>query len=136
MILTVVFCVCIPVLTDLASCTGAMLEFVQAQSVLPETSELGAKARINNIVKAIEDYASDNDGFLPENFDDLMGQDPPYLLPGAYEEGIEGYQFSITTELNNYKIIATPIECGQTGNKIFIKERGKELIEQSCETSS
>jgi hypothetical protein len=113
-----------------------MLVFAQVQSMFPETSELGAKARINNIVTAIEDYASDNDGFLPENFDDLMGQDPPYLLPGAYEEGIEGYQFSITTELDNYKVIATPIECHQTGNKIFIKERGKELIEQSCETTS
>ena len=125
-----------PVFTDLASCDEALLEFSETQGMFPETSELGAKERINNIATAIEDYASDNDGFLPENFDDLMGQDPPYLLPGAYEEGIEGYQFSITIELDNYKVIATPIECGQTGNKIFIKERGKELIEQSCETTS
>ncbi|MFA5271614.1 MAG: hypothetical protein WC412_04660, partial [Candidatus Omnitrophota bacterium] len=120
---------------DSINCYGTV-EVADTQDIFSQTSELRAKEIIKIITAAIENYAVDNQGFLPENFDDLMGQDPPYLEPESYEDGVDGYIFSIVTGLDSYKVTATPVECGKTGSKIFIQERGKELIEQLCEVTT
>jgi hypothetical protein len=121
---------------DPAKCQGLFYEIAETQGLSLDSGELNAKEVIKTIVAAIENYAADNQGFYPENFDDLMGQDPPYLVPDEYEDGIEGYQFSIVTELDSYSVIATPVQCGVTGNKIFTQARGKELSEQLCELTT
>jgi len=124
------------VFVNSAKCQDVFYEIVETQGLSLDDGEFHAKETIKTIVAAIENYGADNQGFYPENFDDLMGQNPPYLTPGDYEDGIEGYIFSIVTELDSYKVIATPVQCGVTGNKIFIQERGKELVEQLCEVTT
>lgn len=124
------------IFVDSAKCQAGFYEIAQTQGLSLEDGELHAKETIKAIVTAIENYSADNQGFYPENFDDLMGQEPPYLTPDNYEDGMEGYIFSIITELDSYKVIATPVQCGETGNKIFIQERGKELVEQLCEVTT
>lgn len=121
---------------DLANCQSGFYEIAKTQGLDLESSDFHAKEIIKTIVAAMENYAADNQGFYPDSFDDLMGQDSPYLVPDNYEGGIGGYLFSITTELDSYKVMATPVQCGVTGRKIFIQERGKELVEKLCEVTT
>ena len=86
-----------------------------------EANENGARTRVKTIVLLCEMYKSDN-GHYPNDESDLLNAKPPYSQQAYNNKEIHGYNYSIEFRLDRYKIIATPVECGKTGNKIFIAE--------------
>jgi len=92
-----------------------------------KANDLSAKAAIQLISTAIETYRAVNDGKYPDKEEVLLNSNPPYLSQSYNKKDLQGYIFSLELRPDGYKIIATPEECGKTGNKIFIANSLKDI---------
>jgi len=90
-----------------------------------------AKASVVAIAKAIDSYAAAK-GEYPEDELALKYASPPYLADTYDKKDISGYSYSVQISHGGYKIIANPLKCRLSGNKIFTLESGKDLSEQDC----
>lgn len=95
-------------------------------------AENNAKANIMLIADAIEKYAEKNEVY-PNAEDDLLSSTPPYLSRPYDGEEIDGYKYSLELDSMHYKISALPIDCGNTGSKIFELNTGGAIIESNCQ---
>ena len=86
-----------------------------------EANEKGAKSRVKMIVLASERYKSVN-GHYSKSEEDLINAKPPYLPQSYNNREINEYKYSIDFNSDGYKIVATPVKCGEGGNKVFIAE--------------
>ncbi|MDD5135993.1 MAG: hypothetical protein PHX20_00255 [Candidatus Omnitrophica bacterium] len=89
-----------------------------------KANEQSAIVNIKLIIGAIDLYQIDNDKY-PLSDSDLT----PYLNTSYNGKEMVGYRYSIEYKSDGYKVIATPVERGKTGNKIFTAENGKSISE-------
>jgi len=97
-----------------------------------EAIEKAAKDDVRIIASESERYAIYSNGIFPSSLNDLVNS-KPFFMPVSIAEGNGRYKYFLESKPNYYKIVAVPLECGRTGNKVFIKERDKEIIEQNCQ---
>ena len=91
-----------------------------------------AKLALRTIATAYETYYADNNTY-PSSIAELTETDPPYLEYESIELATKNYYFNCQTEdAYNYICIATPIQCGVTGTKIFKIDNSFEIYEEDC----
>lgn len=95
-------------------------------------NESMAKSILETISSASENYAIKNNGNYPADETSLTYADPAYLNQAYNNRTTAGYTFTEEFNSRGYKIIATPAECGVTGNKIFIMETGGKIDSKNC----
>lgn len=91
-----------------------------------------AKASVKTISTAIETYAVANNGKYPDSEYELVYKNPAYLSQSYNEKEIAGYRYFLDLTTNTYKIVAEPVSCNVTGNKVIVLEKGGELQEKDC----
>jgi type II secretory pathway pseudopilin PulG len=91
-----------------------------------------AKASVRTISTAIETYAAANNGKYPDSEYELVYKNPAYLSQSYNEKEIAGYRYFLDLATNTYKIVAEPVSCNVTGNKVIVLEKGGELQEKDC----
>lgn len=91
-----------------------------------------AQASVRAISTAIETYAVANDGKYPASEYDLVYKNPAYLSQSYNEKEIAGYRYFLDLATDTYKIVAEPVRCNVTGNKIVMLEKGGEIQEKDC----
>jgi len=107
----------------------AIPNFLKARQ---NANEAAAQLTIRVISSAIETYRVSNNGNYPLDERSLIGSTPPYLRE-AYNNTIKhGYIFFEDFQPNGYKIMATPTDCGITGEEIFTMETNGVLSSQRC----
>lgn len=82
-------------------------------------NEAAAKGTLRIIANAFEMYIIVNNEY-PATEEDLIAPNtsPPYLNRSYDGQIVRGYQYDY--QLNNgYTVVATPEDCGRTGNKTF-----------------
>jgi len=89
-------------------------------------------ASLKSISSALESYASKNNNVYPQSEESLLNLKPPYLPFPYNNRKMYGYLFMEELGPSGYKITATPVECGVTGNKIYTIETGGKLSESGC----
>lgn len=132
-------CLIAAVVGMVASFFGFFFIFLLAAIAIPNllrarlnAGEAAAQQNLRTISVAIETYRSANSGNYPLNEQSLTESTPPYL-PAAYNNATRyGYIFSEAFRADGYKVIASPVECGVTGRKIFSLETGGILSFQEC----
>ena len=91
-----------------------------------------AKVALRAIASAYEYYYADNNKY-PTSIAEVTETEPPYLEYESIEFATKNYLFKCETEDSyNYICIATPIECGVTGTKIFKIDNSFEIQEEDC----
>jgi hypothetical protein len=95
------------------------------------------ESHVQTIALAIETYKVAY-GSYPLTEDELLSpkSGPPFLSMPFDNQTIFGYHYDVDLGEDNYKITATPERPNKSGSKIFILEKGKELITQECEETS
>lgn len=107
----------------------AIPNFLQAKITASEKATVSA---LKSISSALESYAAQNNNVYPQAEESLLNLNPEYL-PFAYNNRkVYGYLFKEELEPSGYKITATPLECGQTGTKIYTIETGGKLSSSRC----
>jgi len=91
-----------------------------------------AKASVKEISTAVETYAAANAGKYPTSEYDLVYKNPAYLSRSYNEKEIAGYRYFLDLTTDTYKIVAEPVRCNVTGNKIIVFEKGGEIQEKDC----
>ena len=92
-----------------------------------------AKATLSSIGKALEMYYSLNSSY-PNAEADLLtpNSNPPYLGTSYDGKTIRGYQYVYQLGGANYRIVATPQNCGVTGKKVFTIQQNNVITEAEC----
>jgi len=85
-----------------------LLTFPNINKARIEGNHTNAKATLSTIAKALESYSVIN-GQYPNNIDDLLSANPPYINKDYFLGTHKGYKFTITLENYIYSIIAEPI---------------------------
>ena len=96
-------------------------------------NETTAQETLRTLSKAAESYAYKNNGNYPKGEYDLKLATPPYIAETYNNKTINGYQYSVNFSANSYEIIAAPLNCGITGNRIFIIETQGKESEKGCQ---
>lgn len=91
-----------------------------------------AKATVEVISTAIEQYAAANNGQYPLDELVLKYAKPPYLDKVYNGKTIQGYVYSSSFNSGGYMISAIPFKCGDTGTKNFTIETKGGVVEASC----
>lgn len=95
-------------------------------------NEAVAAATVKNISTAIESYRTANNGQYPPGEYKLKQANPPYLTDTYNNMTIQGYVYSLNLSPSGYNIIAKPVNCEVTGNKIFTAETEGKFSERNC----
>jgi len=107
----------------------AMPKMFKTQTIANDSA---AKANLEIISAALENYALHNNGEYPDDVGDLTGASPPYLNRPYCGETINGYSYSCTLSTTGYTITATPVSCGSSGTKNYTITTGGLLSEPDC----
>lgn len=94
--------------------------------------ENAAQSQLKLISAALESYSVENNGNYPTDEEALLNAKIPYLSGTYNHKTISGYTFTEEIEPRNYRISATPQECGVTGNNIFVIETGGTISSYDC----
>ncbi|MDD4955699.1 MAG: hypothetical protein PHP17_06655 [Candidatus Omnitrophica bacterium] len=87
---------------------------------------------LKSISSALESYAGKNNNVYPESESSLLNAQPPHLYTPHNNRKISGYLFIEELKPSGYKITASPVECGVTGEKIYTIETGGKFSERNC----
>ena len=93
-----------------------------------KANEATAKINVEAIIVAINSYKS-SVGSFPKKEKDLV----PYMRGSFNNQVDQGYKYSLTFSGGGYKIIATPVQPGKTGNCEFTVENDGKIIENIIE---
>ncbi len=107
----------------------AMPKMFRTQTVANDSA---AKANLEIISAALENYAISNNGNYPTSESQLTGASPPYLNRSYCGKTINGYSYSCTLNTTGYTITATPASCGSSGTKNYTITTGGLLSESGC----
>ncbi|MBU1869856.1 MAG: hypothetical protein KJ818_05235, partial [Candidatus Omnitrophica bacterium] len=115
---------------------GAIIIAISAAIVIPgfvmaktRANQASAEAMVKNLSSAIEFYHAESKGKYPLAEETLI-----QYLPDAYKEGkVNGYVIIKELREDGYRIIARPIQCNNTGKKVFIMETGRNFIVRDCQ---
>ena len=107
----------------------AMPKMFRAQTIANDSA---AKANLEIISAALENYAIANNGNYPTSESQLTGASPPYLNRSYCGKTINGYSYSCTLNTTDYTIKATPVSCGSSGTKNYTITTGGLLSESGC----
>jgi len=93
-----------------------------------------SKAQINlkTISRALENYALDHKGKYPADESLLINRKPPYLRNYYHGKIIDGYIYNLTLTETGYTLVASPVKCGLTAEKIYSITTGGVLTETAC----
>jgi len=94
-------------------------------------NEAAVRSVLKNISVAVETYRAANNNY-PLDESDLVSAEPPYLDRAHDQQTIYGYTFSISFQPDGYKAVATPVECGMTGSKIFSLDTTGVVSQENC----
>ena len=93
-----------------------------------ESNHAFTKSTLNTVSKALEIYYNMNAKY-PENINDLLIADPPYLNKDYFSDTYRGYNYNVVEmKDNSYIILAIP-QSNNTGIKVFGLETGGVLNE-------
>ncbi|MFH0762371.1 MAG: type II secretion system protein [Candidatus Omnitrophota bacterium] len=97
-------------------------------------NESGAAASLKLISTALQNYASDHNGFFPANFSELIQAVPAYLDKDYLNfSPIKGYQYVCPRlEGDGYTCRALPVKCGLTGSLIYTVTTGGLMVSEEC----
>lgn len=95
-------------------------------------NEKTALSTVKTIQAAIGSFAAANSGRYPQDEYDLKYSNPPYIPDTYNNKSIQGYDYSLELSSDGYKIIVAPSKCGITGKKVFVVEKGKDVVEENC----
>ena len=93
-----------------------------------EANHTYAKATLNTIAKALENYSNINTVY-PTGEEELLDAEPQYMHTNYMDGVYNGYSFELETTDYTYTIKATPEE--NKGQKIFFLKTGMILIEEN-----
>lgn len=96
-------------------------------------NESVAKTTLNSIGKALEMYYSLNSSY-PNAEAALLSpnSNPPYLFTSYDGQTVSGYQYAYQLGGANYRVVASPQNCGVTGNKVFTLQQNNVISEAQC----
>lgn len=106
----------------------ALLVFPNINRARIEGNHTHAQATLNTIAKALESYSVINTQY-PDNINDLLTPNPPYINKNYFVDIHKGYEFTIILTDYTYSIIANPISDNM-GKKIFKMTTGAVLSEE------
>jgi hypothetical protein len=95
--------------------------------------EAAAQAFIIRIGASIAIFAQSHDFKMPDSLDVLVKSRPAYLDKYFTKTENNGYRYNVELYPSAFKITAVPIECGVTGNKIFVLQGSSEEIKMQIE---
>jgi hypothetical protein len=88
---------------------------------------------VQTIARGIEQFIALNGGALPQDESQLTQGSHPYLRQPYNEKTVAGYRYYISLHPKGYEILAAPVECHKTGEKVVMLKRGQALALADCE---
>ncbi len=95
-------------------------------------NEAMASATVKKISMAIEECSVANNGRYPLDENDLIHCNSLIWIKNYNNKTIQGYVYSLNLSPSGYNIIAKPVNCAVTGNKIFTAETEGKFSERNC----
>ena len=96
-------------------------------------NDSAAKANVEIISAALENYATGNNGSYTDDEADLTGGTSPYLYRSfCGQTNLQGYDYSCSLATTGYTIVASPTNCGSSGSNSHTVTTGGILTSAGC----
>lgn len=118
--------------------TLALLAAIAIPSFMALTiraNEKAAKSAVKSISMALESYAEQNNNVYPQSEESLSNLKSSYLSSSYNNRRVYGYEFREELNPSGYKVVASPVKCGVTGDEVYIIETGGKLSKERCAAS-